>query len=127
MDSSELRFGDESEIAAEIRQILGVGPYEQVTIITPKFERPEGGEPPWIPKTKEEFDSLRNLSDKALRFLCLKEWECGHWLYPGEWYDAIPDDYEIVNIFGNVEKFEKGETDDDIRYGCLSYGFKREP
>jgi len=29
----------------------------------------------------------------------------------------------VVDIFGEKEKFIKGVTDDDIRFGCLSYGF----
>ncbi|KKK60704.1 hypothetical protein LCGC14_3021700 [marine sediment metagenome] len=125
MTEGELQFGDESGIAAEIRKFLGVGPYEQVLVTTPQFERPEGGTPPWMPTSKDDFDHLRSLSDKALRFLCLNEWEAGHWLYPGEWYDAIPVGYEIVDINGEVEQFEPGVTDNDIRYGCLAYGFKR--
>ena len=118
---------DTNEIAAQIRKALGVGVYEEVLIRTPQFERLEGGEPPWTPKTAQEFDSLRTLSDKALRFLCLKPWDDEHslWLYPGEWYESIPAGYVIVDINGREEPFESGLTDDDIRFGCLPYGFHR--
>lgn len=65
------------------------------------------------------------MSDKALLILCLQKWEDDHWLYPGEWYDYIPEGYEVVTITGKKEPFRKGKTDDDIRFGCLPYGFKR--
>lgn len=48
-----------------------------------------------------------------------------HYLFPKEWYEIIPNGFEIINIFGNKENFVPGVTDDDIRYGCLSYGFIR--
>jgi hypothetical protein len=43
-------------------------------------------------------------------------------LFPGEWYSAIPRGLEIVNIFGVPKVFVPGQTDDDIRIGCLSFG-----
>jgi hypothetical protein len=43
-------------------------------------------------------------------------------LFPGEWYSKIPADLEIVDIFGVRESFVPGQTDDDIRFGCLSFG-----
>ena len=46
-----------------------------------------------------------------------------HWLYPGEWYDHIPEGYEVIGLSGENYKFAKDESDDDIRYGCLPYGF----
>ena len=44
----------------------------------------------------------------------------------GECHDTIPNGYEIFDINGDTEFFEKGKTDDDIRGGCLAYGFKRQ-
>jgi hypothetical protein len=46
-------------------------------------------------------------------------------LIPGEWYRLIPDGFMVTDIFGITEPFIKGETDDDIRFGCLSYGIRR--
>lgn len=126
MPEHDLAFGDESSLAAEVRDVLGVGPYDQVVAVTPQFERLEGGKPPWTPKTMQEFASLEKLSDAALRLLCLKQWDKGHWLYPGEWYDSIPKDYIVVDISGQGKPFLPGRTDRDIRFGCLAYGFKRE-
>jgi hypothetical protein len=120
-----LAFSDENSLVAEIRKAIGVGPFDPVECVTPQFEREDGRVPPWTPRTAGEFDSLRTLSDEALKFLCLGRWDEHTWLYPGEWYAFIPDGYEIFDINGDTEKFVGGKTDDDIRFGCLPYGFKR--
>lgn len=47
------------------------------------------------------------------------------WLIPGEWYNVIPEGFPLTCITGRVEPFKSGETDDDIRFGCLAYGIRR--
>ena len=47
------------------------------------------------------------------------------WLIPGEWYNVIPEGFILTCITGRDEPFKKGETDNDIRFGCLAYGIKR--
>ena len=44
------------------------------------------------------------------------------WLFPDEWYSAIPAGLPIININAASELFVPGVTDDDIRFGCLAYG-----
>lgn len=44
------------------------------------------------------------------------------WLMPGTWYPYIPNGFPVVDIFGVLEEFEAGKSDDDIRYGCLAFG-----
>lgn len=46
-------------------------------------------------------------------------------LIPGEWYNSIPEGFELIDICGHKELFKKGETDNDIRFGCLAYGIIR--
>jgi hypothetical protein len=46
-------------------------------------------------------------------------------LFPGEWYEFIPNGSKLIDIFWSAEVFEKGVTDDDIRYGALAYGVVR--
>lgn len=48
-----------------------------------------------------------------------------HFLFPSEWYNYIPDGFEIVDIFGKKEKFQKGITDNGKSFGCLAFGFVR--
>jgi hypothetical protein len=48
------------------------------------------------------------------------------WVFPGEWYDRIPDGLEVVDIFFRREAFRRGVSDDDRRFGCLAYGVLEE-
>lgn len=131
MPEGELRLGDENPLAAKIREVMGVGPYDKVTVVTPQFERTDGKEITFFPKGSEQFDKLKaNAPDWVLKDIGLCKWEKRKdglvlWLFPGEWYKHIPEDYEIVDICGETEKFKPGETDDDIRGGCLAYGWLR--
>ena len=45
-------------------------------------------------------------------------------LFPGEWYNIIPEGFEVTGLYGETYKFEKESSDDDIRFGCLPYGIK---
>ncbi len=47
-------------------------------------------------------------------------------LFPKEWYGIIPDGFIVTGLYGEQYPFEKGESDDDIRFGCLPYGIRRE-
>ena len=46
-------------------------------------------------------------------------------LFPCEWYDVIPTGYMVTDIFGEAEPFIPGKTDDDKRFGCLSFGIRK--
>jgi len=93
-------------------------------IITPQFTRTNGIAPVIPNGGVAFFDDLKTLPPETLRMIGLQEWEEGHWLYPGEWYNFIPKGYTVTDINGEDEPFLPGVTDDDIRYGCLAYGFK---
>lgn len=94
-----------------------------IEFFTPQFTRVDGIKPS-IP---EDFRSLDKLPDETLKQIGCQVWDDTPdgviWLFPHEWYNYIPDDLEIIDIFGNVEKFIKGKTDNDIRFGALSFGF----
>ena len=119
----ELTPGDESELSHKIRKAIGVGDFDKVRVCLPQFERTDGIKIVYFTITKYEFDKLKTLPDDILKEIGLGIWEEGHWLYPGDWYDFIPQQYPITDINGDDEHFEKGVSDNDIRYGCLSYGF----
>ena len=126
MAEGELVFGDENEIAKVIRTALGVGDFEPVRVMTSQIERSDGKVITYFPKTVEEFDNLKKAPHDVLIDIGVSLFESGHYLYPGEWYDFIPEGYEVITIFNETELFERSKSDDDTRYGCLSYGFKRE-
>jgi hypothetical protein len=120
----------DKDFAEKLTAALGLQPGEQIEFITPQFERVDGRTINYFPKTVREFDALKGLSETYLRNMGCGVWEKTdkeiHFLYPKEWYEFIPENYEIISISGDVEQFKKGETDDDIRYGCLAYGFVQE-
>jgi len=132
-----LATSDESELAAKIREAIGATSDEEVRFRTPQFERgPMDPEPAKAQRYRQWWEDLRTLD-----LIGLKELGCGQWndptdddanpgefdggtlmLFPGEWYSMIPPGFEIITISDKRESFSPGETDDDIRFGCLSYG-----
>lgn len=111
----------------DFKKAIGLKPGETLQIITPQFTRTDGRTIQWIPKTEREFEALKVMDQANLRLVGCQIWDRKpgsiHWLYPSEWYASIPDGYEITDINGTVENFQTGVTDDDIRFGCLAYGF----
>jgi hypothetical protein len=140
MAKGKLRTARESEDAAKIREIIGVGPAEEVIITTPQFTRPKGDPAPAAPPAdRAAFEALWDLPASALLELGLRRWgrqfeddatgtESGPmlWLFPGEWYSKIPAGLPIVDINFRQETFVPSETDNDIRFGCLAFGILKE-
>lgn len=125
MEEHRLAFGDESALAKKVREMLGAGDYDEVRVTLPQFNREDGKSIRYFPTTKEEFDGLRKAPDDILKDLGLQQWEEGHWLYPAEWYDYIPEGYIVTAIDDEEKPFQRGVTSDDRRFGCLAYGFKK--
>jgi len=101
-----------------------------VKIITPQFKRTGKLKKEYTPKNKADLNRIiSDCTHKQLTNMGCGVWEKTkehtHYLYPGEWYNHIPEDFEIVSISGKTSKFKKGKSDDDIRFGCLPYGFLR--
>lgn len=106
-------------------------------IVTPQFTRPEGWvKPSAPPSTVDGFNALLSLDATCLMEMGLRVWgveeDAGGrdlpngrtlWLYPAEWYSSIPDGYPVCNTFFRTENFKRGVTNDDIRFGCLAFGF----
>lgn len=124
LDASDENFRE------DLMDALGVKPGDSINIVTPQFERTDGRVVTYRPDTPEEFEALKKMTPDNLKKVGCQIWDEENgkrtWLYPAEWYDSIPNGTEIVDIFGNVELFERGETDDDKRYGALSFGFVQE-
>lgn len=97
-----------------------------IKIIIPQFHRTDGIVPVHPENRKEWFDALKKLPHEILVRMGLGVWREKHYLYPGTWYNFIPEGYQVIDINGKEEKFYKGETDNDIRFGCLAYGFIKE-
>lgn len=103
---------------------------QDITIITPVFDRPDDLDPPAVPDGPEFFDKLRSLHGLELEDLGCLPWRAEDplfdggtlWLFPGSWYSSIPDGFELIDINGERESLCKGRTDNDTRFGCLAYG-----
>lgn len=143
MPSGKLKPASEHFLAAKIRDAIGAGPDEDVEIVTPQFTRPPGDpEPAAPPSTREEWEALSSATRQELRerglccwggFFWNGGWQeteeqaaATHevWLFPGEWYSSVPEGFPIVNIFNVDGQFQRDVTDDDIRFGCLSFGVR---
>lgn len=43
-------------------------------------------------------------------------------LFPGEWFDAIPDGFAVNDIFHGVRVAGRDRLDRDTRWGLLAFG-----
>lgn len=95
----------------------------KIKITTPQFKREDGVVPQKPEKSVEWFMSLKKKSRAQLKELGMRPWnEDGLWLFPGEWYNSIPENLCVIGINYKEEKFKNGKSDDDVRFGCLPYG-----
>lgn len=125
MPEFDLPSSFESGLAQRIREVIGVGDFEQVRVAVPQFERLEGEV--WLyPDDAETLDALRSAPKDVLRSTGCRCWKDDLWLFPGEWFSCIPEGYPVVNILEEEKSFDPDEMSRDIRFGCLSYGFRRD-
>ena len=115
---------DDPDFAEKLAKALGVEEGQAFRIMGPQFERTDGRTVDYIPTTMHEFLAIQKADEAALRELGLQKWDEGHWLYPSEWYEHIPAGLPIVTISDEIETFQPGITDNDMRFGVLAYGFK---
>lgn len=105
----------------------------KIQIITPQFERERGYREPGAPP--EDWEALKSMTKEALLEIGMRPWGAKKdadlkpipgaptlWLFPGEWYSAIPAGLPIVDICFVEKTFHPKFTDDDIRFGMLSFG-----
>tara|TARA_R110002051_G_scaffold257868_1_gene316891 strand:+ start:21714 stop:22124 length:411 start_codon:yes stop_codon:yes gene_type:complete len=124
----------------ELVAALGLKKGDVIEITGSQHHRDYDLEIDFIPQDQKELEAVMSTASKEnlIKMGCaiwtsykekedrtyLKKGEY-HYLFPGEWYNHLPQGFEMVNIFGEKEKFVPGESDDDIRFGCLPYGFVR--
>lgn len=111
------------DVIDRIRDAIGAEEGDDIVIQTPQFERTDGKEPADPPLAEDAFEQLRDLDADELTELGLQNWDGDLYLLPAEWYPHIPEGSEFTSIMGRKVEFEPGETDNDRRFGALSYGF----
>lgn len=120
---------NDPDFARKLAEAIGAKPGETIRVMTPQFERTDGLH---VPVPVFDFAKLPSLAEETLRAIGCQKWdepdESGKvlWLYPAEWYDHIPNGTMVTDINGKTEAFAHGETDDDMRFGALAYGFMRQ-
>lgn len=80
---------------------------------------------PWASFTQTPPTNPGMCSHKDAWFWTAEEGEAAThelWLFPAEWYAAIPAGFPVTDINGCIEPFIPGKTDDDRRFGLLAYG-----
>lgn len=126
-DFDAVLYMDDPDFGQKLVEALKLKPGEEIQISTPQFERTDGRKIKYFPKTFEEYEFIREFTEENLKKIGCQVWEKTentiHWLYPAEWYEHIPNGLDITDICGEKEFFEKGKTDDDRRFGALSFGF----
>ena len=123
MTDKKLAKASESELAAEIREAIGATPNEEINVRTPQFTRtPDQPTPAGPPSSTEEWEALRTMPQIALKEMGMGNWDGRLMMFPAEWYRHIPAGFMVEDIFGETEEFKPGITDDDIRFGFLSFG-----
>lgn len=131
LDSKDSSFVD------KLMEAIGVKESESISIVFPQFERTDDIIINYFPQTEREYQALQLYSTEVLKKMGCQKWENTFdneelrelktiWLFPVEWYNFIPEDLEVVDIFGKKETFKKGVTDDDKRCGALSFGFLKD-
>jgi hypothetical protein len=102
---------------------------ENVEVLTPQFNRVDGltVNLKLMPQSLLEWTQLDEKSEAQLKAAGCDIWEKDvsghtHWLFPKDWYPHIPAGMPVCCIDGSTEHFIPGVTDDDYRFGCLSYG-----
>lgn len=76
----------------------------------------------------EEFlENLQYADDETLKAYGLKPWdeEQNVWLFPEEWYNNIPEGFEVITITDRVIEFDRSEESSDGRFGALAFGISR--
>jgi len=114
------------DFAEQLVEALGLKPGDSVKIMTPQFDRTDHIRPV---EYVEDFESLRRMSPETLRAAGCGQWDKGNddgvlMLFPAEWYEIIPNGTQVETICGESIQFKHGETDDDRRFGMLSYGVR---
>lgn len=94
-----------------------------IEFVTPQFGREDGVEPEGPP---DDFSALHEMTEDELEEQGLRKWSEGLYLFPYQWYDDIPNGFEVTTINGEQKPFDPKQDLDERRFGVLPYGIKTE-
>lgn len=75
----------------------------------------------------EKYIDLEKITVEEAKELRFQRWDeelPDLWLFPLWIVPLIPEGLEVMDIGGNKYKYKAEEADNDIRFGCVSYGIE---
>lgn len=127
MKKAKLPTSAKNPTARKIRKAIGVSDTAPVNYTMRPRDRDPRQPPPSPPPDMAGFEALHKLTGKELTALGLGAWDGKIWLFPGDWYDHIPEGFPIENISNKKSLFERGKTPSDLGFGMLAFGIRIKP
>ena len=106
------------------------GDEPDIVLISTPHERSNGQVVAAPAPERDSFYKLSEVSADQARGLGMQRWtesdeSAGDlWLFPVEWYNAIPEGFEVETIDGEQKRFSRRTCGRDSRYGALAYGIR---
>jgi len=111
---------DDPDFAEKFKSAIGLKDGETLQIATPQFARTDGVVP--VANPHGLFSLLHAMPEKTLRAVGMQPWDGQLWLFPYEWFSAIPAGLPVQCIDGKQSKWDAETHDNDMRFGALAYG-----
>ncbi len=111
---------DDPDFAEKFKAAIGLQPGEAAQFLTPQFERTDRLTP--VANPHSLFSLLHAMPEKTLRAVGMQNWDDRLWLFPYQWFNAIPKGFQVECISGQKSKWDAETHDDDMRFGALAYG-----
>lgn len=74
----------------------------------------------------EFFEIVSELDPETAVSMGMRCWSENLYLFPHDWYDSIPEGFEVETINNEIQEFSKDKNGGDHRFGVLSYGVRLE-
>ena len=108
MKKTKLPTSAQDPTARKIRKAIGVSDTAPVNYTMRPRDRDPRQPPPTTPPTDMAgFEALHKLTGAELTALGLGNWDGKIWLFPGDWYDHIPEGFPIENISNKKSLFKR--------------------
>lgn len=111
---------EDPDFAEKFKAAIGLKEGQAVQFISPQFERTDGLVP--VANPHGWFSLLHAMPEKTLRAIGMQPWDGRLWLFPYEWFNAIPKGFPVQSINGKHSKWDAETHSDDKRCGALAYG-----
>lgn len=101
-----------------------------IVLISTPHERKNGQTTAAPAPDRDSFYKLSEISTDKARELGMQRWtesedpEGDLWLFPVEWYNAIPRGFEVETIGGEKKRFSQWTCSRDRRRGALAFGIR---